>query len=136
MSLYDDLKKHLTDMVAAAPPGTDVSVMATHNEGMFSEVIHMVQSKGLNHLSEMFGAKGMGGVFGSWVGKGANLPVSVDQIKAVLGSEQLEALAKKAGIDVSQVTTLLSHVLPSIVDKMTPHGLLEETPAGSTAPAE
>ena len=136
MSLYDDLKKHLTDMVAAAPPGTDVSVLATHKDGVFSEVIHMVQSQGLNQLSELFAAKGMGDVFRSWVGKGANLPISADQIKAALGSEQLEDLAKKAGIDVSQVTSLLSHLLPSLVDKLTPHGLLEEVPAGSAAPAE
>ena len=136
MSLYDDLKKHITDLVATAPAGTDVPVTTTQSDGMFSEVIHMVQSKGLGHLSAMFGAKGLGDVFGSWVGKGANLPISGDQIKAALGSEQLEALAKKAGIDVSQVTTLLSHVLPSIVNKLTPHGLLEEAPAGSTPPAE
>ncbi len=128
MSLYDDLKKHLTDMVAASPPGTDVSVTATHADGMVSEVIHMVQSKGLKHISEMFGAKGMGDVFTSWVSKGVNLPISAEQIRSVLGPEQLQALAKKAGIDVSQVTTLLSHLMPSLVNKLTPHGLIDDAP--------
>ena len=137
MSLYDELKKHLTDMVAASPPGTDVSVTATHSDGLVSVVIHMVQSKGLGQFSEMFKSKGLGDVFGSWVSKGVNLPISVDQIRSVLGPEQLAALAKKAGIDVSQVTTILSHLMPSLVDKLTPHGLLDDSANPESAtPAE
>ena len=44
------------------------------------------------------------------------------QVELMLGQQQLEAIAKEAGIPLGEVTTDLMRVLPLIVDKFTPDG--------------
>jgi uncharacterized protein YidB (DUF937 family) len=65
---------------------------------------------------------GLGDVAKSWVGKGANLPISVDQIKSVLGSGQIASIASKLGISTEKATFALAQVLPHAIDHMTPDG--------------
>jgi uncharacterized protein YidB (DUF937 family) len=65
---------------------------------------------------------GLGDVAKSWVGKGANLPISIDQVKSVLGSGKIAAIASKLGISTEQATHSLAQVLPHAIDHMTPDG--------------
>ena len=58
---------------------------------------------------------------------GQNLPISADQIQAVLGSAQVQALAAKAGIDASRASQVIAEILPQLVDRATPNG---QMPAG------
>src|SRR5258707_340066 len=44
---------------------------------------------GLAGLVSTFERNGLGGLVASWVGTGANLPISPGQLQSVLGSEQL-----------------------------------------------
>lgn len=81
---------------------------------------------GLNNLISQFGAKGLGDVVGSWVGTGKNLPVSPDQLKAVLGDDTVKNIASKLGMDSNAVTSQLSNLLPDVVDKLTPEGKVPE----------
>lgn len=80
------------------------------------------QGGGLNGLVSQFASKGLGDVIGSWVGSGNNLPVSGDQIKNVLGTDTVNNLASKLGIDSGALTSQLSNLLPQVVDKLTPDG--------------
>jgi uncharacterized protein YidB (DUF937 family) len=52
--------------------------------------------------------------------------VTSDQIHQVLGSEQVTALAAKAGISPDVAGTAIAQILPGLVDKLTPNG---EVPA-------
>jgi len=65
----------------------------------------------------------------SWIGTGQNLPISSEQLQSVLHSGALEQVAAKAGIDPSQLTSMMSTLLPYVVDKLTPGG---EVPEGGT----
>jgi uncharacterized protein YidB (DUF937 family) len=80
------------------------------------------QPGGVAGLVQNFHEKGLGEVVNSWVGTGQNLPISADQIQHVLGSQQVQELAAKAGISPETVTSQLSTLLPSLVDKLTPNG--------------
>jgi uncharacterized protein YidB (DUF937 family) len=82
---------------------------------------------GLSGLVEKMTAGGLGHVVQSWIGTGANLPISADQIQAVLGSDMLRGMAAKVGLPVEKVAPMLAQILPGLVDKM-------KTPAGP-APA-
>jgi uncharacterized protein YidB (DUF937 family) len=62
----------------------------------------------------------------SWLGNGANLPVSVDQLRAALGDEHVRQLAASFGIPVDQLLAQLSQHLPAAVDQMSPNGTLEQ----------
>lgn len=88
--------------------------------GVLSAVL--AQNGGVQGLMSKFSQGGLGGVFSSWVGTGENQPVSPSQVQSVLGSEQVQALAAKLGIDPAMASGLLAQYLPKVVDKLTPAG--------------
>jgi uncharacterized protein YidB (DUF937 family) len=111
------IKNQVANNAATAPGGTD------HN--LLESVIGMIsdpQSGGLSGLVEKIAAGGLGDQVASWVGTGQNLPVSAEQIQAVLGSSFVQGLAAKAGIDTADVAGSLSSLLPQVIDKLTPDG--------------
>lgn len=77
---------------------------------------------GIQDLVEKFNQAGLGDVVNSWIGKGANLPISADQLSSVLGSDVLTNAAGKLGLDPLQLSGQLSAMLPGLVDKLTPQG--------------
>ena len=85
----------------------------------------LAQSGGLQGLANKFSQSGQGNAFQSWVGMGENQPVSNDQIQNVLGSEQVNAIATRMGVDPAIVSTFLAEYLPKIVDKLTPAGKID-----------
>src|SRR6476646_7971947 len=82
----------------------------------------LAQSGGLQGLANKFGQSGHGNAFQSWVGMGENQPISSGQVQNVLGSEQVNAIATRMGVDPAMVSTFLAEYLPKIVDKLTPAG--------------
>ena len=80
------------------------------------------QLGGLSGLVEKFQQAGMGDVMASWVGTGANQPISGDQLSSVLGSDAVAGMAAKFGINPADLAGQLSSVLPGLVDKLTPQG--------------
>jgi uncharacterized protein YidB (DUF937 family) len=52
--------------------------------------------------------------------EGANPPISAEQVRAALGPDSLEALAQKVGLPPGQASAVLAHILPGLVDKLTP----------------
>ena len=77
---------------------------------------------GLGGLLSRFQGAGLGDAVASWVGTGANQPVSADQIKSALGDGPLRTLADNAGLDEETAASHLSSLLPQLVDKLTPNG--------------
>src|SRR6516164_10673369 len=85
----------------------------------------LAQSGGLQGLASKFAQSGQGNAFQSWVGMGENQPISSGEIQNALGSEQVNALAAKMGIDPAQASNFLAEYLPKIVDKLTPAGKVD-----------
>jgi hypothetical protein len=56
-----------------------------------------------------------------------NEAISSNQVQNALGSEQVQALAAKMGIDPAQASSFLADYLPKIVDKLTPQGKVDPT---------
>ncbi|WP_290871545.1 YidB family protein [Aquabacterium sp.] len=81
---------------------------------------------GLASLVQAFEQGGLGSVVQSWIGTGANLPVSAEQLQAVLGSEKVSALAAQVGLNPADLSQQLSGILPGLVDQLTPHGTLPQ----------
>ncbi len=99
-------------------------VMGSTSNPMASTLLQMIQNQpgGLQGLVQSFHDKGLGGLVASWVGSGQNMPITADQIHQVLGSDQVKALAAKAGISPDQAGSAIAQLLPGIVDKLTPNG--------------
>ena len=70
---------------------------------------------------------GLGNQVSSWLGNGTNLPLSADQLRTALGNEQLQQVARSAGLPIDNLLGLLSQHLPAAVDAMSPDGSLQET---------
>ena len=87
-------------------------------------LLQMIQNQpgGLQGLVQSFRDKGLGGLVSSWVGTGPNAEVTSDQIHQVFGSDQVKALAAKAGISPDIAGSAIALLLPTIVDKLTPNG--------------
>ena len=62
----------------------------------------------------------------SWIGTGANAPVSGEQIKDALGSDTVTQIAEKAGVAPDAALGGLAALLPQLVDKLTPDGKVPE----------
>jgi uncharacterized protein YidB (DUF937 family) len=85
----------------------------------------LAQSGGLHGLANKFAQSGQGNAFQSWVGMGENQSISRGEIQNALGSEQVNAIATRMGVDPAVAATFLAEYLPKIVDKLTPAGKID-----------
>jgi uncharacterized protein YidB (DUF937 family) len=69
---------------------------------------------------------GLGPQVQSWLGNGQNIPITEDQLKAVLGNAQVQDFARHLGLPVDQTLAALAKYLPEIVDKASPNGVLQK----------
>jgi len=79
---------------------------------------------GLGGLLDKLTKGGLGEAGNSWVGSGPNQPVSPGRLGAALGPDIIKTLAQRSGLTEEEVTRQLSHVLPGVVDTLTPNGRL------------
>ena len=120
MGIFDDLENRAVN-----------GMLCGRSNPLATGLLQMIHNQpgGLSGLVHCFEEKGLGGLASSWVGSGQNLPITPDQIQHVLGSEQVKQLAAKAGMSPEQAGNVLSQLLPTLVDKLTPNG---EMPQHST----
>lgn len=123
MSMLDDLLKGamgaLSQGQGGGAGGSPDALM-----GMVGSLLQ--QQGGVAGLVGALEKGGLGDVAQSWVGKGANMPVSADALTQALGSDSIGKIASQLGIDSGAASGLLSQVLPGLVDKMTPDGALPQ----------
>ena len=79
---------------------------------------------GISGIVQQFQAQGFGETVKSWVGTGPNQPISPDQLHQALGSDTMSQLAAKLGMSPQDLSAKLSTVLPQVIDKMTPAGVV------------
>ena len=80
------------------------------------------QNGGLTGVLNMLQSSGLGQQANSWVGTGANAGVSADQMTQVFGNAGLGNLAAQLGTSHGQAGSILSQVLPELVNQLTPNG--------------
>jgi uncharacterized protein YidB (DUF937 family) len=94
--------------------------------GAILSYINSPQVGGLAGLQSMFQQGGLGNIISSWIGSGQNLPVSSSQLQNVLHGGALQQAAQQAGMDTSQLTNMMSTLLPHLIDKVSPNGQLPD----------
>ncbi len=82
---------------------------------------------GVQGIVTQLESQGLGNTVKSWVGSGANLPISADQVHAAFGSETISGLAAKFGLSPQDVAQKIAQALPQAVDKLTPNGVVPHT---------
>lgn len=92
---------------------------------LVNAVLAKTQYHDLNGLVTALQSSGLGPQVQSWLGAGANLPITEEQLKAVLGNSQVQELARHLGLPVDQTLRLLANYLPDLVDRASPNGELQ-----------
>jgi len=77
---------------------------------------------GLGGLLGRLAQAGLGEQAASWVGTGANQPVSGEQIGQVFGGGELGDMAAQLGMPADQLAGRLADLLPQVIDGLTPGG--------------
>jgi len=95
-----------------------LAVIRQHPGGL-AAVLQSLQQGGLGHLVQ------------SWIGTGANLPVSPDQLRNTLGTDWISKITQVTGLPQAEVEQHLSTALPQIVDHLSPNGQLPQGDLGS-----
>ena len=113
----------LDSILGAATGKTEGSGGAAQLIGVLGGLL--AQSGGLQGLANKFAQSGQGNAFQSWVGMGENEAISSNQIQRALGSEQVNAIATRMGVDPGVASNFLAEYLPKIVDKLTPQGKVD-----------
>jgi uncharacterized protein YidB (DUF937 family) len=119
MGLLDNLnlgaafKGALGEVEAAALPVAINAVLAKTQYHDLNGLVAALQKGGLNAQVQ------------SWLSPGANLPITEDQLKAVLSNAQIQEFARHLGLPVDATLKLLAQYLPEIVDKASPNGTLQ-----------
>jgi uncharacterized protein YidB (DUF937 family) len=67
---------------------------------------------GMQGMLETLAANGLADHVGSWLSNNPNIPVSADQIRGALGSEQVESMANSVGLPVGDFLKHLADHLP------------------------
>jgi uncharacterized protein YidB (DUF937 family) len=106
------------------------SLAGALGQGAGSAVVDLLKSQDLGGLISQFDKAGLGEAAASWVAKGANLPISAEQIQGVLGSGPVADMAAKLGVDPAQAAQHLAQFLPQVIDQLTPDGKLPASGLG------
>jgi uncharacterized protein YidB (DUF937 family) len=124
MGIFDSLK-------GLAGGNANTAIGGVGGKDLSSMVNGLIGQGGaqLPALLEKFHAGGLGNAAESWVGKGANLPINGQQVKSALGSDAISGIAAKLGVSSDQAASKVAAVLPQIIDKLTPDGVVPDPQA-------
>ena len=122
MSLFTEIVK------SAIGASNSSGETETQSQNLLNGALNMLQAMGgINGLVSKFQQSGLGDLVASWVGTGENKSILPDQLAKILGKDKINALAQEAGIPESEGASVLSQILPAIVDKLTPDGTVPES---------
>lgn len=118
----------LLDMVTSVLGGTARGTASNDTATILAQkAFDVLQAEGgVSGLLERFGQHGLAEAARSWVSTGANLPISSADIQRVLGSRQVQEIARSAGVSTDLASGHLADVLPKIIDQLTPGGKLPD----------
>ena len=70
-------------------------------------------------VSNMTNGEGLSEIVGSWLGNGENMPISMDSITDLLGSDKISEFASSLGLSEESAKGALADALPNLIDQAT-----------------
>jgi len=118
----------LFDALSGAVKGVLQQEAGQLEGALLSQVLGNTNLGDLNGLLQKLQSGGLSAQVGSWLGNGANMAVTAEQIEAALGNAHVQEIARSMGIPVDTLLPVLAQQLPALIDKLSPDGKLA-TPA-------
>ncbi len=94
------------------------------------------QMGGVQGVLQKLQQAGLGGQVSSWLGNGPNEPVSPEAIGNAIGHSKIGDMATKLGIPPDQLSQMIAHALPGLIDRISPNGTVQPhmlQPGGTAA---
>ncbi len=118
MGLFDNLANNVMSKVMGdKAPMAKLAMELFQQYGGLPGILQTLKNGGLSEQVD------------SWVGTGANLNVSAQQIGTALGTSVLTGIATKLDMSNEELTTKIAEYIPDVVDQLTPNGAVENNPA-------
>lgn len=121
MGVFDGILR--TALGGDASPQQEQSLV----EGVI-DLINRPEVGGIAGLQQSFQRNGLGSVISSWIGTGANQPISPNQLENTLGRGSVDELARKTGVSSSLIPSVMAALLPTLIDKLTADGNIPSQP--------
>jgi uncharacterized protein YidB (DUF937 family) len=113
LNLGGALKGAVGQIEAEAAPTLINALLAKTQFGDLNGLVAQLQQGGLQKQVQ------------SWLGPGANMPITADQLKAVLNNSQVQEMARHLGLPVDAAMNMLAQHLPNVVDQASKNGQLQ-----------
>jgi uncharacterized protein YidB (DUF937 family) len=81
-----------------------------------------VLRRGVDNTVRDLEDRGHGDIARSWVGRGANQPITPAKLEAALGEDAIRDLMQQTGMERGELLEVLSEHLPRAIDHLTPDG--------------
>lgn len=121
MGLLDELN------LGGALKGALGQIEATAAPTVINALLAKTQFGDLNGLVTHLQQSGLGPQVQSWLGNGANQPITADQLKAVLNNAQVQEMARHLGLPVDAALNMLAQHLPGVVDQASKNGQMQSS---------
>lgn len=104
--------------------GSGQAQSSTILNGVLQQVLAVKDGdkEGVAAIIQKFQNAGLGTYVQSWVGTGANQPITVDQVGSVFSPQQLQSWAQQSGTTPEALRDVLAQAIPHVVDHLTPAG--------------
>lgn len=101
-------------------------IQSLQSSDLAGPVMNELQQQGIGNVNDLVTKmqnSGFGDHVTSWLsGNAQNLPLTPDDVQKVLGSDAVQNLASKLGVDTNQASALLAQHLPAIVRHLSSDG--------------
>lgn len=122
MSLFGNLGGMLGNLIEQHGGAEALMSQALQRAGGVQGVLGKLQQAGLGDQVQ------------SWIGTGPNQPVTPDNIASAIGHGKLGEMASHFGVQPDQLSHMIASALPGLVDRMSPHGVVDPSLAPAAPP--
>ena len=109
-----------------ADVGTQFGISGSKTSSLLSGLLSMIMETpgGLGGFLERFRSAGLSDLVSSWVGGTAPRPLSSSSLETAVGRDSIDRIASKAGLSFTTAASALSFMLPNLVQRLTPGGVI------------
>lgn len=120
MGLFDVLGSATGLGAPGAPPNSG----SPGPVGAAAAVVQMLQSQpgGIGAVLQQLEGSGLGGLAKSWLGEGANAPISPGQVQSSLGPGAVGQVAQHLGVSHAAAAAHIARFLPLILEHLSANG--------------
>jgi outer membrane protein OmpA-like peptidoglycan-associated protein/uncharacterized protein YidB (DUF937 family) len=106
--------------------GNQFGLSTTKTNSLLSGLLSLIMETpgGLGAFLDRFRKTGLGDYVSSWLGGSSPRPISNTTLEAAIGRDPIDKIASKAGIPFSTASSALSFMLPNLIHRLTPGGVV------------